>query len=1730
MTFKQGGIKVMAFVLALAMALTVIPGLAFAADLSPELRAAYDALTIHNADDVRESLNLPSVGENGAAITWASSDESIVSTKEIENEGYFPTPAGVVTRPAADTEVTLTATLTLGGESVEKVFDLTVKAAPDNSVSALEVDNSEDGAYLFVYFTNNGKAEQQIYFAVSKDGLNWTELNNRYPVLISTLGDRAVRDPYIIRSNEGDRFYLIATDLDASGGDWTGYQYNGSKNIMVWESTDLINWSDQRELLASTLPEQGCTWAPEVTYDPETQNYVIYWSSKMTDGSNPRYKLNAVYYATTRDFVTMNSEKPELFVEGKLGQTGIVEPGADNYNENITVIDTTVLQSEVDNKFYRVTKHEGESKVFIESSDKLLGKYEPIAGANVYTNPDFAGVEGPELYRLKDGRYCLLLDRFGNGGYMAAVTEDLSTGVFSKMTEASSFPVARHGGVLKITDEEYDRVLNYYNNNAEAAAPGEAGSGPIAAYDFNDGTAKDTTGNGNDGKLIANAAVVDDAEKGKALSLDGSTDAYMELPVGLLDGRNELTVSMDVLHNNANNDNYFNFALGNSDTRYLFARARGDMSYVAITKGSYQNEESVTGPAVPGNQWTNLTFTVSAADSTMKLYINGKLAAENANMDLTVSDLGNATKAYIGKSFYGNDRFANMKADNVEIYDRVLSADEIYEKFSPAPTSIYSLSVDAGEQGAGITPGTVGLFFEDLNTAADGGIYSEQINNRSFEALDAKGDKVNPAKIPGFAWTTVGDATAAYNTDEPLNNNNKTYLTLTAAAEGDGIENNCYAGDGSNSTPVSKGMNAAAGAKYNASLFVRGSYDGEIKMQIVSGDKVIGDVTFNGVTDTFAKKIGVITAVEDCDDARVRVVLSKPGTVDIDMISLIPQQTFNGRDNGLRADLVEKLALLHPGFLRFPGGCIIEGYNLANRYQWKQTVGPEEQRILNWNRWQTEGTMNYAYCQTFGLGFYEYFLLCEDLGAEPVPVLNVGLACQYQTKEASSKEDFYSTYLPDFLDLIEFANGTPADGWEDIDYYAVDTANPDTFGNNWANLRALMGHPESFDMKYIGVGNEQIDTSDYTNVDADGWADNGNNFFARYEAIEKAVHEEDPDMRLISTSGPSADDAGDQYVENGGVGAFSKAWNWANEKVKENPDFTYAVDEHYYKQPDWILANVNRYDMYDRDGAAVFAGEYASRWWEELRGNTWEAALSEAAFMTGFERNSDVVKMASFAPLFAKEGGYQWSPNMIWFDNADSYGTPDYYVQQMYSRNSGDYNVKTVLNDKTDDYAGIVGVGTWLTAASFRDLKVVNDDTGEEIKVDGWQDTTEGSFAKGGDWTVNEDGSAAQTNIGADNGTYLFANMEPVTARNFTVTLKATKTDGAEGFTVPIMAKDNNNLIHWNVGGWGNNASSFENRVNGGNNRVGDYVGTVLETGREYELKIVAKNGTLYGYIDGKLINTFNYDTDTVYANAIKDEATGDVIVKLINYSNNRVSLPIEIKNADLTGKATEYLMTGEFLDKNSLADPEKVAPVRSEIDLASGEVYTMPEYSFAVLRFHTGGTVAVNKIDTVELTVDLDSDFELPSSVTVYTGDGGEEQRSVRWILPEAGVFANEGTFKVFGRVDGTELDAVAIVTVVANTGKLPVIDADIDALIDGEDALISFNAETAGSYRGIVAVYGENGMESVQTVEFTGTHGEMTVKGADLTGKTVKIMLWTADGVKPVTDAVTVDPSANG
>ena len=549
------------------------------------------------------------------------------------------------------------------------------------------------------------------------------------------------------------------------------------------------------------------------------------------------------------------------------------------------------------------------------------------------------------------------------------------------------------------------------------------------------------------------------------------------------------------------------------------------------------------------------------------------------------------------------------------------------------PVNLYSqqtptiISVDAAHPGAAISPKMFGIFFEDINFGADGGLYPELVKNRSFEFNQPLAGWKEELSI-GSGGIASPKGEIAVHSEDPLNSGNPHYLRVKDYAPGLGLTNGGY-----------RGMGIKEGAEYRFSAWVRispGSSDGtsgpkSIRASITTpagpySTKEIGSGKLDGFTSGWHRYEATIRATATADHASLTLTFDEPGTLDIDMVSLYPVDTWNQRPNGLRKDIVQLLADLHPGFLRFPGGCIVEGRQLATRYRWKNTIGDISQRQTIINRWNDEFDHRPTpdYFQSFGLGFYEYFLLAEDIGARPLPILNCGMACEFNSNETAALSDLHE-YIQDALDLIDFANApitTP-----------------------WGKLRATMGHPEPFHLEMLGVGNEQ-------------W---GPHYLERYKLFEAALKAAHPEIKLVVSAGPSPDGE-----------IFDSSWNnWRSLHAD-------IVDEHYYMSPDWFLKNSARYDHYDRSGPKVFAGEYAAQTVASVspnNRNNWQGALSEAAFITGLERNGDVVQMASYAPLLAHIDAWQWTPDLIWFDNLRSYGTPNYYVQQIFSRNVGTRNV-----------------------------------------------------------------------------------------------------------------------------------------------------------------------------------------------------------------------------------------------------------------------------------------------------------------------------------------------------------------------------------------------------------------------------------------------------------------------
>ena len=534
-----------------------------------------------------------------------------------------------------------------------------------------------------------------------------------------------------------------------------------------------------------------------------------------------------------------------------------------------------------------------------------------------------------------------------------------------------------------------------------------------------------------------------------------------------------------------------------------------------------------------------------------------------------------------------------------------------------ATAQSHVMDVDTRKAGAPIQSTMYGLFFEDINYAADGGIYGELVKNRSFEF---------PQTLMG--WQTFGSVTVR---DDGPFGRCPHYVELAWPGHKErrtGLQNEGYFGIGVNK-----------GESYRFSVWARAAKGtARIKVQLINESTMDERQDFASATVDISSKEWkryevTLKSPKTDNKANLRIFLVGRNPVCLEHVSLFPVNTFKNRPNGMRRDLAQALADMHPGVLRFPGGCIVEGEELANRYQWKNTVGPVENRPLNRNRWEFTFEHRYFpdYFQSYGLGFFEYFQLAEDIGAEPLPVLNVGMACQYQNwndPKAHAALSELEPYIQDCLDLIEFANG--------------DTASA------WGKVRAEMGHPEPFGLKFIAVGNEQWDDL----------------YFERLKPFVKAIRAKYPKIKIIGTSGPDSEGK-----------MFDKGWEAMKAQKAD------LVDEHFYRNEQWFLSHGLRYESYDRKGPKVFAGEYACHG-KGKKWNHFETSLYEAAFMTDLERNADIVHMATYAPLFAHVDGWQWRPDLIWYDNTRMFKTVSYYVQQMYATNKGTNVLKMTMGGK----------------------------------------------------------------------------------------------------------------------------------------------------------------------------------------------------------------------------------------------------------------------------------------------------------------------------------------------------------------------------------------------------------------------------------------------------------------
>jgi len=763
-----------------------------------------------------------------------------------------------------------------------------------------------------------------------------------------------------------------------------------------------------------------------------------------------------------------------------------------------------------------------------------------------------------------------------------------------------------------------------------------------------------------------------------------------------------------------------------------------------------------------------------------------------------------------------------------------------------------SLTVQVDQPSHPVSPMLWGIFFEDINCSADGGLYAELVRNRSFE------DSESPDH-----WIAVksGGATVelAVDNQQPISPKNSHSLRVTIASPGDGRAG--VANDGF------WGMGLNKGERYGLSLYARGGdgFEGPLTVTLEGKEgHVYAKDTIWKLTPNWAQYHATLTATDADPKARLVIGSTKPGTFWVDLVSLFPRATWKNRANGLRPDLAEMLADLKPSFNRFPGGCWVEGDTMSLAYRWKQTIGDVGERRTQHNIWNYEAT--------HGLGFHEYLQLCEDLGAEPLFVINCGMSHHGVIPMEKMGE-----FVQDALDAIDYCNG------------------PVT--SQWGALRARNGHAAPFNLHYMEIGNEN----------------GGPPYEERFALFHDAIKAKYPQMKLV-----------------------------ANAPIAKRP--MDILDEHYYSSPEFFINNAHRYDSYQRDGTKIYVGEYAVT--QGCGNGNLRAAIGEAAFMTGMERNSDVVIMASYAPLFANVNHRGWNPDLIDFDSSRAYGIPSYHVQKMFSENRGDTVLPVGLKAPMvapSVKGGAIGVGTWLTQAEFKDIKVTKG--GQTLFESDFTKGTEDWKFFGGDWKV-KDGVLQQT-AGGDN---IRAFIGDKSWTDYTLSLKARKLGGAEGFLISVRMQNEEDKSWWNIGGWGNSHHALEMGGIAGNDAPGR-----IETGKWYDIRIELKGAAIKCYLDGKLIHDVQYQPQkALYASATQAKGKSEVILKVVNVSEQDQDTEINLGGAKkVSPKATAIVLaSANPADENTLETPSKVVPIQRIIETAAPSFrHTFPANSVTVLR-----------------------------------------------------------------------------------------------------------------------------------------------------------------------------------
>lgn len=828
------------------------------------------------------------------------------------------------------------------------------------------------------------------------------------------------------------------------------------------------------------------------------------------------------------------------------------------------------------------------------------------------------------------------------------------------------------------------------------------------------------------------------------------------------------------------------------------------------------------------------------------------------------------------------------------------------EHVGAPPATTATLAIDGDGKGVDVADDMFGIFYEDINYAADGGLYSELVRNRSFEFSTAD----NGSFTGKTAWEQVGGGSSAVVNDAGrLNDMNRNYLSLAASAAGDGVRNTGY----------NAGFAVKTGASYDGSLWARSGTAQTLSVGVQStGGAAVTDtaqLTLPG-TGAWTKLPFTLTGTATTDAGRLVVTAGAPSVVGLDMVSLMPDDRWVGPVNGksvLRKDLAEKIAAMDPGFVRFPGGCVTNvgtfrsyeesGYADRRRtYQWKETLGPVESRPTNYNFW--------GYNQSYGIGYLEYFEFAEDLGAQPLPVLSIGAnGCGgNRADEMQADSPLFQRWVQDTVDLVEFANGDAS--------------------TTWGAKRIALGHPEPFGLKYLGLGNEE----------------NNDTFEKNFPAFRDAVKARFPDVQIISNSGP--DSSGNR---------FDTLWKFNRDQKVD------LVDEHYYRDPSWFYANNRRYDGYPRTGPKVFLGEYASR------GNNLANALAEASYMTALQRNADVVRLASYAPLLANEDHVQWNPDAIWFDNDQSWARPPWHVQTMFGQDPGTSTVPSTLSASANPASSVTGgvlLSTWETAATYDNVKVTDNRTGATLFSDDFGGGASQWRPQAGSWAVSG-GAYRQSSTTQTDARSIVDGAYTKGWTDYTLEVDATKNAGREGFLVGFGAQASNDYYWYNLGGFGNTRSLLERRTAAGNTEVAaPPVGggtQSVETGRTYKVKIVVSGPQVVVYLDG--VEQLRYDSSvlsqTMYEVVTRDADAGTVTAKVVNNSAKPVDTRILTSDVALAPTATVTTLAGSPSATNTKADPDRVAPEVTTVDGVDNDfTYTFAPYSVTFVTMRPTGAL----------------------------------------------------------------------------------------------------------------------------------------------------------------------------